>query len=239
MLGGTAPNLEWLRAQTLERLGRGEEALELLDALLEQRPNHATTHERRFTLLMSQGRIDEASASIDRAIELRPSDGYYFVDRAFLRLLQSDSCDQVRADLEQAMALAEAAPAVWNFVAWLRGSLTLGRCPDVYDPEKALEEVRRAIEYDPGNTDYLDTLGWILYRRGDFEGAHEALLESRAENETPWPLFGLSMTSWRLGRHEEARDYYRRAVARVEATHPRSPWLLVAKEEAATLLGVR
>jgi Tfp pilus assembly protein PilF len=41
--------------------------------------------------------------------------------------------------------------------------------------ERAEVLVRGALEVEPGNADYLDTLGWIMCRRGDVEAGMEQL----------------------------------------------------------------
>ena len=46
------------------------------------------------------------------------------------------------------------------------------------------------------------------------------------------------LTSWKLCERQAARDYYDRAVARMNATYPKSPRLLVVKEEAASVLSL-
>jgi Tfp pilus assembly protein PilF len=37
--------------------------------------------------------------------------------------------------------------------------------------DSALSLVRKALQIDPSNGAYLDTLGWIYFKKGDFENA--------------------------------------------------------------------
>jgi tetratricopeptide (TPR) repeat protein len=47
--------------------------------------------------------------------------------------------------------------------------------------QKALEYVNKALESDPENAAYLDTLGWVLYKMGDYEGAVKHLRRAAAK----------------------------------------------------------
>jgi tetratricopeptide (TPR) repeat protein len=46
------------------------------------------------------------------------------------------------------------------------------------DVDRGLALVGKALEMEPGNPTFLDTLGWGLYRKGDYAAALEKLLES-------------------------------------------------------------
>ena len=41
--------------------------------------------------------------------------------------------------------------------------------------KEAKEYIARALEYDPNNGAYLDSMGWVYYRLGDYEKAREYL----------------------------------------------------------------
>ncbi|WP_367268221.1 tetratricopeptide repeat protein [uncultured Thiohalocapsa sp.] len=58
----------------------------------------------------------------------------------------------------------------------------------------------------PGVASFLDTLGWVYYRRGEYQRAAEVLERAQASEEsTPQRQFHLGMTYLKLGRIEEAR----------------------------------
>tara|TARA_R100001143_G_scaffold63592_2_gene73090 strand:- start:32866 stop:34554 length:1689 start_codon:yes stop_codon:yes gene_type:complete len=46
--------------------------------------------------------------------------------------------------------------------------------------DEALEMSKRAVEMEPQNASYLDTLGWIYYKKGDFEQALEYIQQAVA-----------------------------------------------------------
>ena len=116
------------------------------------------------------------------------------------------------------------------------------RCPDQYDADLALDYAWKAVEDNPRLAWRQVGYGWVLYRQGRLREAREALLratELQIPKPWPWGLFGLAMTEWKLGNRSEAREYYARAVARMEQTYPRFPEFILLKEETAELLGIQ
>lgn len=81
--------------------------------------------------------------------------------------------------------------------------------------EEAEKLARFAVGRAPRNMAYLDTLGWVLYKKGRFEDAYLWLKRaSRAERrEDADVLEHLGDAAWRLGRKEEAVQYWKNALA--------------------------
>ena len=79
--------------------------------------------------------------------------------------------------------------------------------------ERAERMTRKAVEVEPDNKAYHDSLGWALYRRGKFaEAATE--LEKAVDTEKPDGVVfdHLGDTYQKLGRHEKALEKWRKAV---------------------------
>ncbi|MBK8166252.1 MAG: tetratricopeptide repeat protein [bacterium] len=82
------------------------------------------------------------------------------------------------------------------------------------DLERAEAMIRQALVADPGNGAYLDSLGWVLYRRGSFEGALDHLVQAvNVLPEDPVILEHLGMVLKASGRRQEALDMLRRALS--------------------------
>jgi Flp pilus assembly protein TadD len=80
--------------------------------------------------------------------------------------------------------------------------------------DKAHDLAQKARALQPGDAAIADTLGWILYKRGDYKQAL-ALLQESAQNlpNDPEIQFHLGMASYMMGRTDEARTAFRQAAA--------------------------
>jgi tetratricopeptide (TPR) repeat protein len=74
------------------------------------------------------------------------------------------------------------------------------------DPELALKVARRAVELKPGEAMCMQSLGWALYRCGDWKGCIEILKSIAVERPgTDEQRFVSAMAYWQLGEKTEAR----------------------------------
>jgi Flp pilus assembly protein TadD len=79
--------------------------------------------------------------------------------------------------------------------------------------DRARKMIERAVELRPNDGYIVDSLGWVLYRLGDFKGAVEQLeraVELRPQDPTINDHLGDAY--WRVGRYSEARFQWRRAL---------------------------
>ena len=80
--------------------------------------------------------------------------------------------------------------------------------------EQALELIRRAVDLDPNNGAFVDSLGWALFRLGEFEQARRHL--ERANQLVPSDstiLEHLGDVYVALGQPQRAREAYEQALA--------------------------
>jgi len=108
------------------------------------------------------------------------------------------------------------------------------------DPAQALALAKKAVELEPKNGMYLNTLGVARYRNGDWTGAIADLDESmelrKGGDSSDW--FLLAMARWHLGEKDKAREWYDQAVKWMEKNAPKHPELIRFRDEASALLGV-
>jgi WD40 repeat protein/predicted Ser/Thr protein kinase len=126
-----------------------------------------------------------------------------------------------RADLEKLIALQVAKPLTLNSLAW---ELVAGP-PEQRDPPRALALARRAVEAEPENELYVNTLGVALYRAGKYREAQAALEKSLRLSQgksDAFDLYFLAMCYHRLGDAARARACLDQAVAWRKA-HPDLP----------------
>jgi WD40 repeat protein len=108
------------------------------------------------------------------------------------------------------------------------------------DPGRAVELARKAVELEPRNGFYWQTLGYAEYRAGNWESAIAALDKVKALGSPGDSLewFPLAMAHWQLGHKEEARKWYDQAVAWMDKNQPKNEELRRFRAEAAELLGI-
>ena len=74
--------------------------------------------------------------------------------------------------------------------------------------------IEKAVELRPNDGYIVDSLGWVLYRLGDFAGAVREL-ERAVELRPEDPIINdhLGDAYWRVGRRQEARFQWRRSLS--------------------------
>ena len=141
-----------------------QKALQQLEEFGNSSPSHAIDMIfARAQLLASLERYDEALEFYDQYVSYRPDDESALLGRAEL-LLRMDR-------LDDAIAQYRAAVKRWPDSAMSLNALgyTLADRTDEYGEAETL--IRKALEYDPESPAIIDSLGWVLYKQGDYEAA--------------------------------------------------------------------
>ncbi|MES2571261.1 MAG: tetratricopeptide repeat protein, partial [Verrucomicrobiota bacterium] len=81
--------------------------------------------------------------------------------------------------------------------------------------EEAGEMIKKALELDPDNGSYVDSLGWLYFKKGEFEAALKELLRASEmiRPESADVLDHIGDVYQALGKAEEALGYWQRALA--------------------------
>lgn len=77
---------------------------------------------------------------------------------------------------------------------------------------RAERMIRRALEQEPNNPAFRDSLGWVLFRQGRVAEALPELEKAAADEPDPTVLDHLGDAYWQLGRSHEARSAWERAA---------------------------
>jgi len=202
------------RASVLDRAGRSREAIALLRKAVADRERSGTGEDlgdlyaALADSLVRAGRADEAVTALRGALQARPS------DEVLLYALGStyESAGRRDAAVAQMRALLALNPdhvEAMNFVGY-----TFAEQGVRLDEAERL--VRRALELKPRSGHVLDSLGWVLFRRGDVRRAVEALEQADAlAGPDPTILEHLGDAYRASARLAEAAQAYRRALASV------------------------
>lgn len=165
--------------------------------------------EQLLALAGAEERLEQFADSlplIDKALAAEPTSSDLQFRRA-TALERTGRFDESAAAFEGLIASEpDHAPAL-NYLGYMR----IERGTDV---EAGLVLVRRALQIDPNNGAYVDSLGWGLFRLGRFAEASEVLERATRlmpRDSTVLEHLGDSLLA--LGAPERARDAYRRALA--------------------------
>jgi tetratricopeptide (TPR) repeat protein len=81
--------------------------------------------------------------------------------------------------------------------------------------EEAETMIRRALQSEPNNASYLDSLGWVEFRKGQFDRALNNLLQAAktVQREDPVVFEHIGDTYLKLNRTREALEAWQKALA--------------------------
>jgi tetratricopeptide (TPR) repeat protein/tRNA A-37 threonylcarbamoyl transferase component Bud32 len=208
----------------------------------------ATVYCSRHDVPRAEAMMCKASALLEALVQQYPAEGVYpkeLVSTHYLLGLMYRSLgqpDKARKEFVRTARLCHqdlppgAGADARNTFAWL-----LVDCPDttVRDPARAVGLAKQAVALDPEDGRYWNTLGVARYRVGDYPGAVAALEKSMAlSGGSAYDWFFLALAHGRLGHGQEARDWYARAVRRLDSLPAPPEDLLRYRAEAAALLGI-
>src|SRR4029078_4699447 len=85
---------------------------------------------------------------------------------------------------------------------------------------RAEQLIRKALEASPDNPAFLDSLGWVRYRRGDIPGALPHLERAYRILPDPEIVSHWGELLWTSGKQAEARALWARSLARSPDSKP-------------------
>lgn len=146
--------------------------------------------------------LDRAREHLSRAGELEPErqDILFNLASVYEKLHRYDDAERTLTDLYR---LAPDDPAVCNFYGYLLAVMNK-------DLDRAETLVKHALEKEPDNAYYIDSLGWVYYQRGDYARAVTELERAvKIVGEDPTMLEHLGDAYSGLSRFKDALAVYR------------------------------
>lgn len=207
--GGENAMLSQRRASALVAIEKGEPeaALDMLDDFADENPQFALdTVVARAQLLGTLERYDEALQEFDRAVRFRPDDERTALGRAEL-LLTMDRLDDAIGAYRDAVKRWPDNPMSLNAL----GYTLADRTGEYREAEKL---IRKALKYDPESAAIIDSLGWVLYKRGKHEAALEQLEIAYERFPDPEVAAHLVEVLAVMDREDEARQLLAEAETR-------------------------
>ena len=198
------------KAFNLNALDKVDDAKALLLDVVKQDPADLRPLEAIGNIMRARKRYDEAVESYSRAIALIPKPDKrhwpYFYSRGtcYERL---KNWPLAESDLQKALTLSPDQPMVLNYLgySWVDQGTNL---------KQGLSLIEKAVGLRPDDGYIVDSLGWALYRLGEYKDAVKYLeraVELRADDPTLNDHLGDAL--WRVGRENEARFQWDQALS--------------------------
>ena len=197
-------------ADSLKNVDRLDEAKALLEVMAKERPKEIEPLIRLGSYLRVREEYAGAVNAYNRAFERVDADSpshwtlYYYRGICLERMKRWSEAEK---DFLKALELNPDQPYVLNYLgySWVDQGVNLNR---------ARAMIERAVEQRRDDGYIVDSMGWVLYRLGDYEDAVQHL-ERAVELRPLDPIISdhLGDAYWRVGRKHEARFQWRRALS--------------------------
>jgi tetratricopeptide (TPR) repeat protein len=136
---------------------------------------------------------------------------------------------------ERATAVDRLNPGPYNRLAW---RLANHHNPKLRDAERAIVLARQAVEIEPRDANYWNTLGAAQCRAKHWRAAIDALDKSMMlrNGGDGFDWYFAAIAYWGLGEKSKAEEFYQKAEAWKEKEHITADELIGIDQEAKTLL---
>jgi len=200
-----------------------DQAEAALQKTVELDPDFAGAYDLLISVYLAANKLDAASRQLDLVLSKNPNNPPALMLAALIHERVGDF-PKARDAYETLLAVKPDAAAAQNNLAYLYAER-------LNDLEKAYAIGRKARAAQPENPAVADTLGWILYKRGEYQESSSLLNEAAAKMpENPEVQFHAGMASYMMGQVDAARVALQKA-ATAAATFP-------GKEEAVRRLAL-
>ncbi len=197
----------------LIKLGRRDEAFELLDEFLRQDPQGAIDVAiARAELLLAADAGDAAVEELQRALQAYPGHPQLEYQLAMVFERSGRHAESIRS-FEQFLKQRPDDPTALNALGYTLAD-------NGKELPRAERLVRQALEAMPDNAAAIDSLAWILYRRGDAPAALPLLERAYALSRDAEIAAHWGEVLWVLGEQGQARTVWARALARAPDSEP-------------------
>lgn len=196
-------------ADEMYDMGDVKGAIGLLSQMADERPARSDALMRLGNILRYEQRFAESVAAYDRAVErigeIKGNDWVILYSRG-ISLEQSDQWERAEQDFLRALELEPDQPFVLNYLgySWVEKGKNLVRARDMLE---------RAVAQRQDDGYIVDSMGWALYKLGEFTDA-VVYLERAVALRPQDPVINdhLGDAYWRVGRRDEARIQWSRVL---------------------------
>ena len=198
------------RANAFADAGDAEGAIAAMSAITEEWPDDGYALISLGDLYRYEERFEEATATYTQALGLverpRPGDWRTHYVRG-ISYERTDNWEAAEADFRKALELRPDQPLVLNYLGYSLVEMDM-------KIDEARDMIERAVAGDPDNGYITDSLGWVLYKIGEYDAAVPHM-ERAAELLPSDPIINdhLGDVYWTVGRKTEAVFQWKRALS--------------------------
>lgn len=204
-IGGDSAKLHELLGTVYLARGERERADSAFRKAIALSPRSADSFARLGALDLATGKPDQALAIADSSLKVDP--------RNLNALLTQGVAYEQEGDMKRAKAAYEAALAVNPRYSDAANNLAMLLVNEDSTNSRALELAEMARASSPEDPRISDTLGWILYKRGNYERAAVLFAEAAAKMpDEPTVAYHLGIARFKVGDAAGARNALTRAV---------------------------
>ena len=198
-------DLAFLEASVLREKGDAKGAFEIVDKLKSSSPQDAKVLVQTARFYQRAKRYKDAAQALRQAKAIEPKSlAVLFQLGAVLERQRLH--DEAEATFREALVLQPDSAPVLNYLGYMNADRGV-------HVEEALQFIQKAVEVDPENGAYLDSLGWALHRLGRDPAAEEALKKAVAKQSNNAVILDhLGDVLSKRGAAKEALEFWRRAL---------------------------
>jgi tetratricopeptide (TPR) repeat protein len=213
-----------------------DKALEYADNALKESPNNRPLLIIRADVIADKGRIDEAIAALEKlsgddldtasaiigiyerakkyaeAQRVLDAAAKRFPDDLQIHFLQGalyekqNKVAEAETSFRKALALEKNNAPAMNYLGYMLADRSLKL-------DEALKLIQKAVEVDPGNGAYLDSLGWVYFRMNNLDKAEEFLKKAARFVDNDADIHDhLAELHYKRGEYENARKEWSKAL---------------------------
>lgn len=196
--------------------GQADKALADVHSMLKGTPADRDIYIALSQMYSRLKRWPEAEQAIDKATQLssKPDDKEYAMFLHGSIFERQKKYDQAEQMFHQVLSLDSQNAMTLNYLGYMMADHTSRL-------EEALSYVKRAVQLDPANGAYLDSLGWAYFKLGNYDMAEEQLRKAsqRMAND-PTVQEHLGDLYQKTGRLKQAAAHWERALEEWAKTVP-------------------
>ncbi len=192
-------------AQIIYQEGNNAEARAILKQLRTDYPEQ-TAQILLFEaeLLKSSGQLDQAIQLISESLKDDPNNIQLLYNRAMLAA-EKKSLQMLEQDLRKVIELEPTHAHALNALGY-----TLADETDRYTEAKQL--IEKAYALLPNDSAIIDSMGWVLFKLGDYENAKTYLLQAMKIRKDPEIASHLGQLLIAMGKKKEAKEFLLRVL---------------------------